>query len=97
MNAYCLTAHIRVSDAERLELARRELSHLVQHTRQEEGCAEFRIFEDADVPGEFWLWEVWNGEEGFKAHMDAAHTKRYFNLNLTEVLEVKRVNALEDK
>ncbi|WP_169334456.1 putative quinol monooxygenase [Hahella ganghwensis] len=96
MTAYYLTAHIRVINFHQLNVARSELKLLQQHTREEPGCIEFRFLEDREHPGDFWLWEVWNGEEGLQAHLDAPHTKRYFGLGLTDVLKVTKLDALEE-
>lgn len=95
MTAYNLIARIRITDPQRLDPARSELARLQRLTQREPACRVFQIYEDRGQEGDFLLWESWDGKAGLDAHFAAPHTKEYLELNLTEVIEVTELDALE--
>ncbi len=92
---YDLCARIRVTDPEKRQTARNELARLQALTRQEEKCLLFTVLEDVEWPGDFLLWESWREKEGLDAHFAAEHTRRYLDLQLTEVVEITELNPVE--
>ena len=42
-------------------------------TRAEPGNLRFDVLQEAGEPGQFFLYEVYRGEEDFRAHQETAH------------------------
>lgn len=93
---YYITAELRVKDAARLDEARAALLELCRQTRREPGCSIFTLHQDPADPGRFLLWERFDDEAAFKAHFDAAHTRAYLALDLTEVVRFFRTDVVAD-
>ena len=45
--------------------------------RDEPGCSRFDIIQDPENPNRLWLYEVYFNEDGFKAHGQTPHLKRW--------------------
>lgn len=95
MTSYYLSARIRATDPNRLDETRQKLVELQTVTRTEPDCHEFRVLEDTERRGDFILWEHWNGKAGLEAHYAAEHTQNYLARELTDVIEITELNALE--
>lgn len=94
MSTFDVTARIRLTDSDRLAEARQELATLEQFTQQEPNCVTFKIFEDREQVGDFILWECWRAEVDLQNHFKQQHTLDYLSLNLTEVVELTKQQAL---
>jgi quinol monooxygenase YgiN len=44
------------------------LSKLMEHSKKEEGCIEYNIYENTEDPHEFLLFTVWRTQEDFERH-----------------------------
>ena len=54
-------------------VVRDALTELVGHTRQEEGCLKYELFESQATPGTFVTIEEWTGQDALDAHMASPH------------------------
>ncbi len=48
--------------------------------RDEPGCFRFDINRDREIPGRFYLYEVYRDEEAFQAHLEAPHFKEWIGI-----------------
>ncbi|MCY3760305.1 MAG: putative quinol monooxygenase [Gemmatimonadetes bacterium] len=48
--------------------------------RDEPGCFRFDINQDREIPGRFYLYEVYRDEEAFQAHLEAPHFKEWIGI-----------------
>lgn len=95
MTPYYLCARIRATDLQRLDETRQKLIALQAVTQREPACREFRILEDSGRAGDFLLWECWDGKAGLDAHYAAEHTRHYLAQELTDIIDITELNALE--
>ena len=54
------------------------LGALAAAVRQEPGCREFRPFRDVADPAHFYLYEIYDDTEAFKAHLATDHVAHFF-------------------
>jgi quinol monooxygenase YgiN len=54
-----------------------ELRALVGPSRKEEDCFTFDLYRSVDMPGAFFLHEVWASREGHTEHTHTAHFLRW--------------------
>lgn len=59
-------------------IVRDALTELVGHTRQEEGCLKYELFESAATPGTFVTIEEWTDQAALDAHMASPHIAATF-------------------
>lgn len=59
-------------------VVRDALTELLGHTRQEEGCLKYELFESQAAPGTFVTVEEWTGQEALDAHLASAHIAAAF-------------------
>ena len=55
------------------DLIRDVLQRLIPPTREEEGCIEYDLYENADVQGEFTFFEKWTSREALDEHLKTEH------------------------
>jgi quinol monooxygenase YgiN len=46
-------------------------------SRAEEGCAEYRVYEDTEQPNEFVFVEEWDSEEALQRHFATGHIAEF--------------------
>ena len=49
------------------------LESLVEPTRAEDGCIEYKVWERRDAPGSFTIVESWRDEAALEAHLKTEH------------------------
>lgn len=54
-----------------------ELQKMIEPTRSEQGCIEYRLHQDNADPALFLFYENWETMEFLKQHMESAHFKAY--------------------
>jgi quinol monooxygenase YgiN len=59
------------------ELARL-LSDLQTASRLDDGCLEYSVFNDAEAPGTFLLYEKWTSSTALDVHNEQQHVKDFF-------------------
>lgn len=94
-SGYFITAEIKVKDASKIELAKKELEKLRVKTLTESGCDFFSIQQDTKEPTRFIMWERFENETEFKKHFEFQHTKKYVEQDLTEVVQYFQTDILE--
>lgn len=64
--------------AEAADGIRAALSTLVEHTRQEEGCLAYDLYESAAAPNTFVTIERWKDQAALDQHMTSPHLAAAF-------------------
>jgi len=71
-NPFVTIAAIKAKTGEADKL-KQELLKLIDPTRSEEGCLEYVLFEDEELPGNFYMREAFANKEAFEVHVQTAH------------------------
>ncbi|MEV0909827.1 putative quinol monooxygenase [Streptomyces hokutonensis] len=58
---------------------RARIVELVREVRREPGCVTFTAYEARDVPGRFYLYEVYTDAAAFDAHLRTEHVHRFIS------------------
>jgi quinol monooxygenase YgiN len=71
-----VVGRVSTDDAKRAELL--EVAHKVAFaSRQEAGCIDYRIYEDAEQPNDFVFVEEWEDEEALQSHFRTGHIAEF--------------------
>ena len=76
-----------------MEAVKAELLKLVEPTRQERGCIEYRLHQDNDDPAVFIFYENWESETCLEQHMNSDHFNAYL-CAVEGMIEEKAVHRL---
>jgi quinol monooxygenase YgiN len=60
-----------------VETVKAELLKLIEPTRQEAGCLEYRLHQDNDDPKVFIFYENWQGMASLEQHIASTHYRDY--------------------
>ncbi|WP_170759713.1 putative quinol monooxygenase [Ruegeria lacuscaerulensis] len=66
--------------SDRLEQVRAALPDHIALTRAEPGCLSFEVAEDADIPGQFNVSEVFENQAAFDAHQERTKESAWFEI-----------------
>lgn len=74
----------------------RELTALVQPSRDEAGCQYYELHQDAESPGTFYVLERWNDEAALAFHNGTAHFQNFLaqTREAIEHFELKRLQLI---
>ena len=75
-HAVTLTVVVRAKEGQEL-LLEAELRALVGPTRREEGCLQYDLHRSTELPGQFFLHEVWESREHHTTHTRTPHFLRW--------------------
>lgn len=78
-----------------IEQLKVELLKLVEPTRQEAGCIEYRLHQDCDDPAVFTFYENWESYACLEQHLNSKHFQVYM-LATVDLIAEKSVNKLEE-
>jgi quinol monooxygenase YgiN len=60
-----------------IEAVKAELIKLIEPTRQEDGCIEYRLHQDNDDPSVFVFYESWQSLACLEQHTNSQHFQSY--------------------
>ncbi len=60
-----------------IEKVKNELLSLVEPTRKENGCQEYRLHQDNDDPAVFIFYEIWKNQLSLEQHLRSRHYLDY--------------------
>ncbi len=64
-----------------------EVAHKVASaSRQEEGCVEYRVFEDTEQPNNFLFIEEWKDEDALQQHFATSHIAEFMQAILGTIV-----------
>ena len=66
-----------VAKIECIQAVKTELIKLVEPTRQESGCIDYRLHQDNDDPAVFIFYENWESDDCLEKHINSAHFIAY--------------------
>lgn len=66
-----------IAKQEAVETVKTELLKLIEPTRLEEGCIEYKLHQDNDNPAVFVFYETWENLACLEQHMIKDHFKNY--------------------
>ena len=92
MTPLFLIAEIRPKP-EHYKSAVEAVASIVDQTRQEPGCRDFRLFEN-HAEGRFFLFEEWDDEEDLTAHYDQPYTRKVFAAYSDWLVEEPTINKM---
>ena len=71
-----LTAFVECGPADR-ETLRAAAAACAVETRREDGCLEYRFYEDTEQPGKFVFVERWRDQDALSGHLASPHLKTF--------------------
>lgn len=66
-----------VAKKECIQAVKTELLKLVEPTRRESGCIDYRLHQDNDDPAAFFFYENWESGDCLEKHINSEHFKAY--------------------
>lgn len=86
-----------VAKKEHIESVRSQLLQLVELTRKEAGCIDYRLHQDNEDPAVFVFYENWESAAAIGGHINSAHYKAYAAAmhGLLEGKEVYKMTGIE--
>jgi len=60
-----------------VETVKAELFKMIEPTRQESGCIEYRLHQDNENPAVFLFYEKWENLTCLEQHMNSGHFQNY--------------------
>ena len=69
------------------ERMRGMLKNMIEHSRMEEGCLQYSMYESMIYPLIFMLYMRWSDEAAFERHMLSSHVKAFEELHAKELLD----------
>lgn len=76
MSIVTVVAKLTVNEAA-VQAVKAELLKMIEPTRLEEGCIEYRLHQDNDDPKVFFFFEMWEDLACLERHMATPHFSRY--------------------
>lgn len=79
-----------------VDLVKQELCKLVQPTRREYGCINYRFYQDKNCPYYFHSYENWTSMKAIEMHLKSNHIKYYMDKtkNCVDVFEIDYFNQI---
>ena len=94
MKALTVVAKV-VAKKDAVESLKTQLQKLVELTRQESGCIEYRLHQDNTDPAVFLFFENWDSASSLEQHMCSAHFKAYVETS-TGLIAEKQVYLMSE-
>lgn len=78
-----------------VEALKVELLKLVEPTREEDGCIEYRLHQDEEDPSIFVFYETWQSRESLSQHMQSPHFMQYIQ-NTSSLIADKNIHLMAE-
>jgi len=75
MERYCVTAVFKCKP-EKLKEMQQMIESVYIPSIEEEGCKEYRWYQDLENPADFLLFMTWENKKYFEKHLEATHVKK---------------------
>jgi quinol monooxygenase YgiN len=86
--------------SESVEKVRSVLLTLVEYTRHEDGCLQYKLFENINDKSQFTMIEKWTSNEAYENHLQSDHIqKASFDINndVTKPPDIKRYKSAQSE
>lgn len=87
MSKLTIVANIHAKP-DQVDLVKAELMKLIATTRAEEGCLQYDLHQDDEIPAHFMFYENWVSRDLWQAHMKAPHLAAYKSATDGAVVDV---------
>jgi autoinducer 2-degrading protein len=77
MKGYVITVDFEIAPAHREEFLKLVIANGKASERDEPGCKRFDICVPREQPNHVFLYEIYDDEAAFKAHLEAKHFKEF--------------------
>lgn len=92
MSPITVVARIKAAQ-DSVETVKNELCRMVEPTRKENGCLEYRLHQDNGDPSVFFFYEMWENTAALERHKETDHY-RHYAATVFGLLEDRIVNKL---
>ena len=86
MSKLIIVANIH-ANPDKIDLVKSELEKLIPITRAEDGCIQYDLHQNNEVPAHFLFYENWESRELWQIHMNAPHLAAYMKATEGAVAE----------
>lgn len=69
-----------IAKNESVEIVKSELLKLIEPTRKEDGCIEYKLHQDNETPTVFIFYETWENLDFLEQHMNTDHFKSFVSV-----------------
>ncbi len=85
-----------VAKNESIELVKSELLKLIEPTRKEDGCIEYKLHQDNEAPTVFIFYETWESTDSLEKHMNTDHFKNFVSVvgSLVEEIAIHKMTTI---
>ena len=94
MTSIILCAILKAKSGQKEKL-RNELLKLVEPSRAEKGCIEYKLHQSLEEDGTFLFYEIWASEREINEHVNTEHYKEY-EKNKEAIIDSMDVYRLEN-
>jgi quinol monooxygenase YgiN len=94
MTNIILCAILKAKAGQKVKL-RDELLKLVEPSRAEKGCIEYKLHQSLEEDGTFLFYEIWASESEINEHVNTEHYKEY-KKNIETIIDSMDVYRLEN-
>ena len=74
---FIMMANLQATPGHKEELIQALLHQAKEVSDHEPGCTRYDIIQDGGDPNKIWLYEVFQNDAAFQAHIDSPHTARF--------------------
>ncbi|MEI6826797.1 MAG: putative quinol monooxygenase [Desulfuromonadales bacterium] len=85
-----------VAKNESVEIVKSELLKLIEPTRKEDGCIEYKLHQDNETPAVFVFYETWESPACLEKHMNTDHFKSFVSVvgSLVEEIAIHKMTKI---
>jgi quinol monooxygenase YgiN len=85
-----------VAKNESIEIVKSELLKLIEPTRKEDGCIEYKLHQDNEAPAVFIFYETWENPACLEKHMNTDHFKSFVSVvgSLVEEIAIHKMTKI---
>lgn len=94
MSIVTVVARVTAKD-DAVDAVKAELVKMLEPTRREEGCIEYRLHQDTDNPALFLFYENWQSRACLERHVGSPHFRAYVAA-VAELLAEKSVRTMTE-
>ena len=85
-----------VAKNEAVDIVKSELMKLIEPTRKEDGCIEYKLHQDNEAPALFIFYETWESAACLEKHMNTDHFKNFVTVvgSLVEEIVIHKMTKI---
>jgi quinol monooxygenase YgiN len=85
-----------IAKSESVEIVKSELLKLIEPTRKEAGCIEYKLHQDNETSTVFIFYETWESPDFLEKHMNTDHFKSFVSVvgSLVEEITIHKMTKV---